>query len=253
VLFRENKPKDSLDVYTQAAKIKPPSADDLKIVALDYVLLGDYPDASRYLEMAAQMEPNNVAAHYHLGRVFYQQNRFDQAMAEFQKVLQLDPQNAKAENNLGLTLEAKNDVPGAIESYRKAVSLDRASESHSEHPYINLASLLLQTNKTEDAVPLLTVAAQLNPKFARTHYLLSKACFALDRVADSQREIEASIQLDSTNPSAHYLLGRIYRKRGQTELANREFALTDAMIRARRANSSGMGTMESPAPKDMPQ
>lgn len=109
VLFRENKPKDSLEVYTQAAKLKPPSADDLKIVALNYVLLNDYPDAARYLQKAIQMDPNNVEAHYHLGRVAYQQNRFEQAIAEFQRALQLDPGNTKAQNNLGLTVEATNE------------------------------------------------------------------------------------------------------------------------------------------------
>src|SRR5215472_3914907 len=38
VLNRENRPVDSLAVYTQAAAITQPNADDLKIVGLDYVL-----------------------------------------------------------------------------------------------------------------------------------------------------------------------------------------------------------------------
>jgi tetratricopeptide (TPR) repeat protein len=253
VMFRQNRPKDSLEIYTQAAKLKPPSADDLKIVALDYVLLGDVSDAARYLEMAVHMDPNNVEARYHLGRVHYQQNRFDQATADFQRVLQLDPRNAKAQDNLGLTLEAKNDAPSAMAAYRKAVELDGAAQTHSEHPYINLANSLLQAGKTEEALPLLKTAVQLNPKFSRTHYLLSKAYLTLGQSAEAQQEVETSIRLDSNNSSAHYLLGRIYRNLGKTELANREFALTEAMIKAQHGDSPGARTMEGEPPKDMPE
>src|SRR4051794_30463131 len=41
VKFRENQPAESLRLSTEAAKLKPPRADDLKIVAMDYVLLND--------------------------------------------------------------------------------------------------------------------------------------------------------------------------------------------------------------------
>src|SRR2546430_15138821 len=45
VLNRESRAADSLEIYTQAAAITPPTSDDLKIVGLDYVLLNDYSDA----------------------------------------------------------------------------------------------------------------------------------------------------------------------------------------------------------------
>src|SRR5271170_6958922 len=45
VRFREGKAADSLQMFTAAAQLKPPTADDLKIVALDYVLLNDFDDA----------------------------------------------------------------------------------------------------------------------------------------------------------------------------------------------------------------
>ena len=39
VLFREDKPKESLQWFTDAAKLRTPTSDDLKIVSFDYVLL----------------------------------------------------------------------------------------------------------------------------------------------------------------------------------------------------------------------
>ncbi len=76
----------------------------------------------------------------------------------------------------------------------------------------------------------------------------------MDRVEESQSEVETSIQLDSKNSSAHYLLGRIYRKQGKTGLAGREFSLTEQLIRKERAHSTGMGgTMDRVERKEMPQ
>src|SRR5215831_207042 len=42
VLNRENRPADSLGIYTQAAALETPTSDDLKIVGLNYALLDDY-------------------------------------------------------------------------------------------------------------------------------------------------------------------------------------------------------------------
>ena len=56
-LFREDKPADSLNEYTEAARHHPPRAIDLKTVALDYVLLNDYADAEHWIRYAVSMDP----------------------------------------------------------------------------------------------------------------------------------------------------------------------------------------------------
>src|ERR1700733_5953717 len=52
VLNRQNRPAESLASYTKAASIGRPRGDDLKMVGLDYVLLGDYADAIQWLKKA---------------------------------------------------------------------------------------------------------------------------------------------------------------------------------------------------------
>src|SRR4029077_231243 len=59
VLHREGKATESLATYTQAARPRRPTGDDLKIVGLNYVLLNDYPDAINWLEKAVEAEPKN--------------------------------------------------------------------------------------------------------------------------------------------------------------------------------------------------
>ncbi len=242
VRFRENKPKESLQLYTDAGKLKPPTADDLKIVALDYVLLNDYSDAEKYLGIAVKLDPANIEARYHLGRVLYQQNRFDEAIAAFQAVLKQDPDNIKAEDNLGLSFEAKNQSPEAVSAYRKAIQLDQQSIHHSEQPYLDLGTLLAKSNQPENALPVLLQAKEINSKSNQVRYQLGKAYFDLSRFADAQSETEAAVRLNPNDAPTHYLLARIYQRLGKSELAAEQFKLTQTLTLKAATKQAGMAS-----------
>jgi tetratricopeptide (TPR) repeat protein len=248
VRFRQNQPEDSLRLFTDAAKLRAPTADDLKIVALDYVLLSDFEDAAHYLEIALGMDPANVEARYHLGRVRYQQNRFDLAIEAFQEVLRRDPTNVKAQDNLGLCLDAENKTDAAIAAYRKAIEVDAAATVHSEQPYLNLGMLLARSNQLDQAIPLLVRASEFAPKSCKVHYELGKAYFSSNLLQEAQREAEHAVSLDAGDRPSHYLLGRIYQRMGKAELADQEFRKTDEMIHENE-NKPGNGMASGVNPK----
>jgi tetratricopeptide (TPR) repeat protein len=60
VSYRDAKAKESLAEFTAGAKYHVPSALDLKIVALDYLLLKDYNDADRWLTRSLQDDPRDA-------------------------------------------------------------------------------------------------------------------------------------------------------------------------------------------------
>ena len=242
VRFRQDQPKESLVLFARAAKLKEPQAGDLKIAALDYVLLDDYASAARYLEQSLQMNPKDFEARYHLGRVRYQQNKFDEAIAAFEAVLQEDPRNEKAEDNLGLCLEAKNQNQAAIAAYRKAIELDSASALHSEQPYLNLGKLLTTLNQPSDAAPLLARAVEIQPTSSAAHYELGRAEFALEHFDDARGQLEDAVRIEPGNSSSHYLLGRTYARLGKSREAAEQFKLTESLIRKKNGRSGGMAS-----------
>lgn len=240
IFFRKDKPQESLQLFSEAAKLKTPSANDLTIVALDYVLLTDYNDAAHYLELALKMNPDNLEARYHLGRVRYQQNQFDLAIEAFQTVIQRDPANVKAEDNLGLSLEGKNQMDAAITAYKKAIELDKAAPSHTEQPYLNLGALLAKLGRFNESIPLLVRASQIAPGEFKVHYELGKAYFDSGQFALARQQAEEAVKLNPKDSSGHYLLGRVYQRLKQKDLANEQFQLTSKLIRDNGANSPGM-------------
>jgi len=239
VAFREDKPAESLRLFSDASKLNPATANDLTIAALDYVLLNQYSDAAHYLELALQMNPEDVEARYHLGRVRYQQNQFDLAISAFQAVIKRDPANVKAFDNLGLSLEAKNQVEAAATAYQKAIQLDEAAASHSEQPYLNLGVLLAKSSHFDQAITLLARASEIAPGEFKVQYELAKAYFDSAQWEPARERAEAAVRLNPKDSTGHYLLGRVYQRLGRKELAKEEFRKTSELIRDKDINSPG--------------
>ena len=241
VRFRQDQPRESLATFARAAKVRPPQASDLKIAALDYALLNDYADAARYLEQSLAMNPADDEARYHLGRVRYQQNKFDLAIAAFRVVLQREPNNLKAHNNLGLCLEAKEQTSAAIAEYRAAIDLDEKSTEHTEQPYLNLGKLLNTLNRPQEAAAALTEAIRITPTSASGHYELGRAQFSLDHLEEARSELQKAVNLAPQNSSVHYLFGRVLSRLGKADEAAAEFKQTENLIHQKNAKTGGMG------------
>lgn len=226
VLNRENRAADSLEIYTRAAAITPPTSDDLKIVGLDYVLLNDYADAIKWLEKAVALDSKNKDAWYYLGRAYYTRSRLNEARKAFQNVLDLDPRNSKAENNLGLIFETEGNGPAAIESYRKAIAWQEQTSQIDEQPYVNLGNLLAEQGRlTEAAIPL-EKAAALAPNNAYCHLTLGVFYRKSGETEKARRELLRATELDPDNAVAHYQLGRLYKDVNDIARAKAEFDRT---------------------------
>ncbi len=230
VLHRENKPRESLTLYTQAAALRPPTAEDLRIVALDYVLLNDYPDAIHWLNRALAADPGNAEAWYALGRSHMEGGDFVAAERDLRRTLALTPNDPKALNNLGLSLEAQNRSDEALVAYKQAIAAQSLPNPHppnpTEQPLLNLGALLNTRTRSAEAIEPLQAAVALTPKCARCHEELARAFLATHQDAPALQEMEQAVSLDPQNPRLHYQLGQIYRRAGLTAKAEAELKIS---------------------------
>ena len=236
VLNRENRPADSLEIYTRAAAVTPPTSDDLKIVGLDYVLLNDYEDAIKWLEKAVAFDNKNKDAWYYLGRTYYTRSRLSEARKAFQMVLDLDPRNAKAEDNLGLIFETEGNVAAAIEAYRKSIAWQEQTSQINEQPYVNLGNLLAEQGRASEATAPLEKAVELAPNNAYCHLTLGVLYRKTGDTEKARRELLRATELEPDNAIAHYQLGRLYKDTNDLVRAKAEFDRT-AELQARAAGT----------------
>ena len=213
----DEKVKASLAEFTAGAKYRKPSAADLKIVALDYVLLGDYSDADKWLSRMLEWNPNDAEGWYYLGRTKYNENRFAEAVEAFQRCLSLDPRNVKAKDNLGLAYAGLGHADDAMAAFQAAMEWQKASGAKDPAPFIDIGNFLLDQNRAGDALPYLQQAIEMAPRNSRAHELLGKAYTRLEHFQDAQNELEAAIALAPNNANLYCMIGPVYRKENQVE------------------------------------
>jgi Flp pilus assembly protein TadD len=221
--FIPEKARASLAEFTAGAKYHAPSAADLKTVALDYVLLGDYVDADKWLTRMLEWTPSDPGGWYLLGRTKYNENRFAEAASAFQQSLKLDPQNVKIEDNLGLSYAGLGRNEEAMAAYQQAMAWQAKAPLRNPGPYINLASLLIDQNRFGEAVSHLLQAVEIAPRESRAHELLGKAYTRLEQFPNAQTELEKAIELSPQKSNLHCMIAPVYRKQGLAEKAKTEF------------------------------
>jgi cytochrome c-type biogenesis protein CcmH/NrfG len=87
-----------------------------------------YDDAVRWYEDALKVDPKNVNASTDLGIAYYYSNQPDRALAQFDKSLELDPKHSKTLLNIGIVRAfGKQDLDGAEKAWQRV--LDVAPQS----------------------------------------------------------------------------------------------------------------------------
>ena len=222
ILFRENRPSESLKVLERAFVTQKNDPDLYLLAAMNWVALNQVQLAKPFYLAAAQLAPDDFVMHYHLGRLYYTDQQFENAEKEFRRVLELNPTFVKGYDNLGLALEALEKQEEAIQAYRKAMELNEQQGLYYEWPYINLAKFLFKKNRFDESLELAHKATEINPHSAEAFLALGEA---LNKKGREQEAIEALKAATRNNPQysrPHYLLGQIYRKQGLLEEARKE-------------------------------
>lgn len=222
-LFHEQRAKDSLAEFTAGAKYQRPQASDLKIVAADYVVLGDFPDADKWLTMVTQETPNDADAWYLLGRTKYNENRFEEAIQCFERTLSLRANDIKAENNLGLSYQGLNHVDDARHAFETAILWQKSSPVKDAQPYLNMGSLLADQGQPEQGLPFAQKAVTLAPHNPKAHEELGRVYDLLKMPDKAERELEEAVALAPDVSGLHFKLGQIYRRQGKQQLAQQQF------------------------------
>jgi tetratricopeptide (TPR) repeat protein len=230
LLRQENKPHESIDTYTQAARLQKPDAQQVRSVALDYVLLNDYDQAIHWLQIAFSMDPSDADIAYSLGRCFYTQQRFTEAEAMYRLVLKRRPDDLKAQENLGLTYAAENQPDKAEQVLREAARAADQQETD-EWPYFDYGDFLLEHGRAADALPPLRRAAALAPACAACHEQLGRALLGSGDLQGAVQELQVAMHLSPADPKMHYELARAYRAAGEMDKSKAESALSRSLYK----------------------
>ena len=136
--------------------------------------LGDYAGAEVALSRALELSPNDPQSEALLGWAQMLDQKYDDALLNFSKVLMKQPANALARINVGYICLKKRIFGEAIEHLSKAIRLDNDRKATLyAHYYLGLVYHEREMN--EDAMNFFQKTIALGPNLIEAHYELGRA------------------------------------------------------------------------------
>jgi tetratricopeptide (TPR) repeat protein len=188
-------PRRHLFVYSMAAGIIAVGLIGRTIVRND-----EYASPIALWTSATEISPHSARAHYNLGAVLAEKQRFELASAHFLKAIAIRPDYAEAHYNLGNAFLARNLPAEAIPCFQKAI--------------------------------------EVTPSDAQIRNNLGVALLRINQASAATLEFDQALRFDPSNASAHFNRAKIAKAAGEYELAVRNFSaavdLRPDWIEARR-------------------
>ncbi|MDC5695715.1 tetratricopeptide repeat protein [Intrasporangium calvum] len=131
-------------------------------------------------EAEVRKNPNSVDARLHLGLVYQQAQRFDDAVAQFEQVLKVAPDSKDALVAKGYALLEKGDLEGAITPLTKVIKATRKGEFANSDSllgaaYYYLGVIAIKQQKPEVAIDQLSHSLNIAPTDSDAMYQIGLA------------------------------------------------------------------------------
>jgi tetratricopeptide (TPR) repeat protein len=163
------------------------------------ISLGDYPAAETALQKALELSPNDLQAMSLLGWAQMHQEKYDDALLNFHRVLMKEPGNALARINVGYICLKKCIFGEAIEHLSKAIRLDNdAKATLYAHYYLGL--VYLEREMYDDAQTFFRKSLTLGPNLVEAYFELGRAHWLGGQKDDAKEAWRAGAAANKFNP-----------------------------------------------------
>jgi tetratricopeptide (TPR) repeat protein len=163
------------------------------------ISLGDYAGAEDSLTKALQLAPNDPQAESLLGWAQMLQEKYDDALMQFQKVLMREPGNALARINVGYICLKKGIFGEAIEHLSKAIRLDNDRKA-TLYAHFYLGLVYLERDMFEDAQTFFQKSLVLGPNLIEAYYELGRAYWFNGQRAEAMQTWRDGFAANKFNP-----------------------------------------------------
>jgi tetratricopeptide (TPR) repeat protein len=177
---------------------------------------GKFEEACRLAREAAQMNPDDAEAHYHLAENAAELGRTDEAIRAYREAVRARPGYARAHMKLGNALSARGQSEEAVWHYEQALGGDAVFAALAHN---NLGNEFSAMDKPHEAVRHYGEAIRLRPGYAEAHSNLGLTLAALGRRDEAVAQYRQAVALEPDFYPARYNLGLALAAQGKHDEA----------------------------------
>jgi tetratricopeptide (TPR) repeat protein len=172
------------------------------------------------IEALKALDADSFQLHALIGEVYADQERYSDAIEEYQKALAKRPDALGMQFLIGVAYWAQRQMEPAEKAFK---------EAYKENPNDSMTNLYLgdiavRYQRFLEAMPYLMAAKQAQPNMPQLHVLLGQCYQAQNELKKAKLEFEAAIIADPAAAQPHYLLARVYRELHDSQASADELA-----------------------------
>jgi tetratricopeptide (TPR) repeat protein len=217
---------DAMAILARLQERFPFDADVLYAIAKLHMKA--FNDATRSMY---QRTPSSYRVHELSAEIFEIQNRFDEAVEEYQKAIALNPSAPDLHFRLGRALLLRSHSAAALEQASQAFNSELKLNPEDAASEFQLGQIAGVQNKPGEARAHFEKALVLSPSFPEAMVALGKLYAQTKQYDRAISLLKRAADLQPANESAHYALMMAYRDSGQMEKAKAEKAELDRLQR----------------------
>jgi len=246
-LFKEGKYKESIDAFSLVLENEPDNADVYNNMGVAYSCEGDFDHAEKSYVRAIELDPelaqayinlsdlyykagdlasalgtlqrgsyeleDNLTIAHLLARVYIEDQRWDDAIVELERVLDGEPENYDAYYDLGHVYFELGDYETAIDNFENVISYEQ--NQNNELLYYALAQAYEANNQIDKAISNYLKAIAVNDKFTLAYKKVGILFLARNDYEDAIEYFENYLEFDipdEEKDSVNKLIERVRAK-----------------------------------------
>jgi Flp pilus assembly protein TadD len=222
--YRAGKYGDAAGIFERYVSQRPDDAMGHFMLGMSAWKGADLVRAGKAFDAALAVDPSHLKSLMNLSRVRIEQKQCDEAIDLLTRASGIEPTSAEVHRLLGRAYHVQGKTVAAVEAYRHAIDLDERDVWSMN----NLGLLLLEQQRSDEALPLLAQAVELRKDVPAFHNNLGMALEHSGRFHDAAEAYKEALTADPTYDRAKQNLARVEAVRERLD----ETSVVDAASKA---------------------
>lgn len=180
----------------------------------------EHDTAIKFFQRAAQVDPNFPYAYTLLGHEYIMTEELDKALSSFRNAIRLDYRHYNAWFGIGTICSKQERYHLAEIYYLRALEIN----THSSVLMCHIGVVQHALKKVDKALQTLNAAIVNDPKNPLCKFHRGQVYFNLGRHAEALKELEELKEIVPKESLVYYLIGKVHKKLGNTDLALMHFS-----------------------------
>jgi len=181
--------------------------------------------ASRASQELAATAPSSYQALALEAEAMESQNRWDDAAAEYKKILAQNPNVPGIHFRLGRVVLSKSESAANTEEAKKEFAEELKIDPNNAAAEFSLGEIARRGGQWDEAIPHFTNASKLDPGFAEAFLALGMSLNSAERYGEAVVSLERYVKMLPADPAGHYQLSIAYARMGRKEDAARQMEM----------------------------